>query len=65
MLLGDKGALKSMTVWGAALLAAVQALEASGALLPGTSPALLGVAQAVGTFLTIVGIRKSIAAPAA
>lgn len=66
MFLNDKSALKSMTVWGAAILAAAQSLEASGLLAPGTADAAVGVANALGLFLTIIGIRKAVAgAPSA
>ena len=59
-LLLDKSPLKSLTVWGATALAAIQALQGAGVLHPGTDSALIGLANAIGTFLAIVGMRKAI-----
>lgn len=60
-MLKDKSALKSWTVWGAVLLAAAQSLEATGVTPPGTNQALLGLVNAIGSFLVVVGIRRAVA----
>lgn len=60
-MLKDKSALKSWTVWGAVLLAGVQSLEAAGVLAPGTNQSVIGIANAIGSFLVVVGIRRAVA----
>jgi len=51
---------QSLTVWGGALLAVSKSLEASGVVPEGGSAALVTVAQALGTFLTIFGVRRAL-----
>ena len=60
-MLTDKSFLTSFTVWGAALLAVGQVLEANGVIVPGTSQSLGTLLQALGSFLGIVGIRRVLA----
>jgi hypothetical protein len=50
-----KNFASSMTVWGAALIAALQVAEASGAVPPGSGEALAALGQAIGLVLVVVG----------
>jgi hypothetical protein len=50
-----KNFASSLTMWGAALLAALQVAETSGAVPPGSGEAITSLGQAIGLILVVVG----------
>ena len=57
-MLPDKSLLQSLTVWGAAMFAAAQSLEAAGVIPPGAATAAVGIVKSVGALLTVIGVRR-------
>ena len=58
--LGDKSALKSLTMIGAALFAALQALEGLGQIPEGVAAQAAAVAKGAAFILTAFGARRAI-----
>lgn len=61
-MLQDKPWYKSLTIWGAALFAGLQSLEASGNVPAGVSNGAVQFIQALLGLVTVIGMRRAVGA---
>jgi len=59
--LGDKSATRSLTIIGAAVFAALQALEGAGAVPAGVAAQAAAAAKGIAFIVAAFGLRKAVA----